>query len=44
MNEFVVIIGNIVCKSKGVVPGRVAQTLTCLPADVSLTADPGVAS
>ena len=43
MNEFVVIISNIVCNSKGVVTGRVAQTATCLAADVSLTADPGVA-
>ena len=27
-----------------VVPGRKAQSLTCLATDVSLTADPGVAS
>ena len=26
------------------VPGRVAQSVTCLATDVSLTADPGVAS
>ena len=27
-----------------VVPGRVAQSVTCLATDASLTADPGVAS
>ena len=26
------------------IPGRVAQSITCLATDVSLTADPGVAS
>ena len=26
------------------IPGRVAQSVTCLATDVSLTADPGVAS
>ena len=28
----------------GFLPGRVAQSVTCLATDVSLTADPGVAS
>ena len=28
----------------GLLPGRVAQSVTCLATDVSLTADPGVAS
>ena len=27
-----------------IVPGRVAQSVTCLATDISLTADPGVAS
>ena len=29
---------------QGVGPGRVAQSVTCLATDASLTADPGVAS
>ena len=29
---------------KVIIPGRVAQSVTCLATDVSLTADPGVAS
>ena len=29
---------------KGTLPGRVAQSVTCLATDASLTADPGVAS
>ena len=28
----------------GLIPGRVAQSVTCLATDASLTADPGVAS
>ena len=32
-----------VCR-KGALPGRVAQSVTCLVTDVKLTADPGVAS
>ena len=31
-------------KHKGVMPGRVAQSVTCLATDACLTADPGVAS
>ena len=30
--------------TNGLVPGRVAQSVTCLATDASLTADPGVAS
>ena len=30
--------------NNGVIPGRVAQSVTCLATDASLTADPGVAS
>ena len=29
---------------QGVIPGRVAQSVTCLATDACLTADPGVAS
>ena len=29
---------------KGIIPGRVAQSVTCLATDASLTADPGVPS
>ena len=29
--------------NKGITPGRVAQWVTCLATDASLTADPGVA-
>ena len=32
------------CRSHTIVPGRVAQLVTCLQTDASLTADPGVAS
>ena len=36
-----------VCKQKIIIrilPGRIAQSVTCLATDASLTADPGVAS
>ena len=32
------------CNRKLIIPGRVAQSVTCLATDASLTADPGVAS
>ena len=32
------------CPCKHVIPGHVAQSVTCLATDASLTADPGVAS
>ena len=32
------------CQFNRVIPGRVAQSVTCLATDASLTADPGVAS
>ena len=33
-----------ICTSLSVMPGRVAQSVTCLATDACLTADPGVAS
>ena len=35
---------NITDHAKKLIPGRVAQSVTCLATDASLTADPGVAS
>ena len=35
---------NIVDPDQTVIPGRVAQSVTCLATDSCLTADPGVAS
>ena len=32
------------CNHENALPGRVAQSVTCLATDASLTADPGVAS
>ena len=32
------------CSLQAILPGRVAQSVTCLATDASLTADPGVAS
>ena len=39
-NKIIIIIIIIICMA----PGRVAQSVTCLATDASLTADPGVAS
>ena len=38
------IYGNIHQNTKGYIPGRISQSVTCLATDASLTADQGVAS
>ena len=34
----------LMCRENTILPGRVAQSVTCLATDACLTADPGVAS